>query len=329
VTSLPTGAHWGKVVRVRVGKKTSASAPVVGVEFTQALKITFDVTKTIYRTPNVGTIKLYNLSEDNENHIHDEFNDVELDAGYAEDGGPQGIFRGNIRYVYRYREGNDRITEIQAGDGDKDWKDAEVNFTLAGGHTDGDAIGKMLESLGTTTLGYVAGTQITKPHILGKTYSGTVRQVMDVIARNNKAHWAIQDGKLVMVPFGSTMPNEAIKVDSTTGLLGAPQINDKGISMKLQLDPSVVPNGKLWLSNNEVKAAVFKAPMLLREHQKKSKAHVRLDPDGVYKVLVVNHKGDTRGNDWYSEIMCIGLDAKIPTTKSNVPMAGLETYLGD
>ena len=323
--TLPDGAHWGHMCSVKVGKIGRKGEPVVGREFTQALRIKFDVTKTIYRTPNVATVKLYNLDEDHENQIHDEYNDIALDAGYP--GNVQGIFRGNIRYVYRYREQNDRITEIQAGDGDKDFKDGEVNFTLAAGHTDGDAIKRLLENMGTTTLGYVAGKNINKEKILGKTYSGTIRKVMDVIARNNNAHWTIQDGKLSMVPVGSTLPLEAIKVDSTTGLLETPLINDKGISLKMQLDPRVGPNSKIWLSNNEVKAAAFKAPMLLREHQKHSKAHVRLDPDGVYKALVVNHKGDTRGNDWLSEVMCIGLEQKIPTSKGSVPMAGLDMMM--
>lgn len=323
--TMPDSAHWGRICRVRVGKKTDALTPVVGREFTEALRITFDVTKTIYRTPNVATIKLYNLSEDNENRIHDEYNDVELDVGYGAQA--QGIFRGNVRYVYRYREGNDRITQIQAGDGDKDFKDGEVNFTLAAGHTDEDAIDCLLQNLGTTVLGYVAGPNLTKPKILGKTYSGTVRRVMDGIARNNKAHWTIQDGKLSMVPAGSTLPNEAIKVDSTTGLLGTPEINDKGIAMKLQLDPRVVPNGKLWLANNEVKAATFQPPMLLREEQKGSAAHVRLDPDGVYKVFVVTHKGDTRGNDWFSEVKCVGLSDKIPTSRGSVPVPGLDMMM--
>jgi len=320
--TIPAMAHWGRICRVRVGKKGSKFDPVVGREFTEALRITFDVTKTIYRTPNVVTIKLYNLSEDHENDIKKEYDDLELDVGYGTQA--MGLFRGNIQYRYAYREGNDRIVEIQAGDGDKDFKDGEVNFTLGAGHTDGDAIRKLLENLGTTVLGYCAGKHLNEKHILGKTYSGTVRRVMDVIARNNQANWAIQDGKLVMVPVDSTLPNEAIKVDSDTGLLGTPQINDKGIAMKIQLDPRVVPNGKLWLANNEVKAAVFKPPMLLREEQKKSKAPVRKDPDGVYKVFVVNHKGDTRANDWFSEIKCVGLLEKIPTSKSEVPMPGLD-----
>ena len=319
------GTHWGRICHVRIGKKTGPRVPVVGTEFNQNLRIKFDITKTIYRTPNVATIKLYNLSEENENKIHDEYNDVEVDAGYK--GAVQGIFFGNIKYVYRYKDGNDRITQVEAGDGDKDFKDTEINFTLAGGHTDEDAIRKLLEQMKTTALGYIAGKNLTKPKILGKTYSGTARKILDVIARNNDAHWTIQDGYLSMVPAGSTLPNEAIKVDSDSGLLGAPLINDKGISMKVQLDPRFVANAKLWLANNEVKAAHFKAPMLLTEHQKGSKAHVRLDPDGVYKVFVVNHKGDTRGNDadsWISEIKCVGLDEKIPTSKSQVPMSGLD-----
>lgn len=319
---IAAGTHWGRVCRVKVGKIGRKGEPVVGREFTETLRIAFDVTKTIYRAPNVATIKLYNLTQDHEEAIRDEYKDLALDCGYG--GEAQGIFRGNIRFVYAYREGNDRIVEIQAGDGDKDFKDGEVNFTLAAGHTDEDAIKRLLENMGTTVLGYVAGKNLTKAKILGKTYSGTVRRVMDVIARNNEAHWTIQDGKLSMVPVRSTLPNEAIRVDSNTGLLGTPQINDKGIALKVQLDPRMVPNGKIWLSNNEVKAAVFKPPMLLREEQKGSKAPIRLDPDGIYKLFVVNHKGDTRGGDWFSECKCVGLDDKIPRSKSQVPMTGLE-----
>jgi hypothetical protein len=319
---IAPGTHWGRICRVKVGKIGRKGEPVVGREFTESLRITFDVTKTIYRTPNVATIKLFNLLQEHEEAIADEYKDIALDCGYGTD--VQGIFRGNVRYVYRYREGNDRITEIQAGDGDKDFKDGEVNFTLGSGHTDEQAIKRLLDDMGTTVLGYVAGKNLTREHILGKTYSGTVRRVMDIIARNNDAHWTIQDGKLSMVPARSTLPNEAIKVDSNTGLLGTPQINDKGIAIKMQLDPRLVPNGKLWLANNEVKAAIFKPPMLLREEQKHSKAPVRLDPDGIYKMFVVNHKGDTRGNDWFSEVKCVGLDEEIPRTKSQVPMTGLE-----
>lgn len=36
----------------------------------------------------------------------------------------------------------------------------------------------------------------------------------------------------------------------------------------------------------------------------------RLDRDGLYKIVRVVHVGDTRGNEWYSEITGINSDAQ-------------------
>ncbi|HAU75919.1 MAG TPA: hypothetical protein DCW88_10425, partial [Agrobacterium sp.] len=34
--------------------------------------------------------------------------------------------------------------------------------------------------------------------------------------------------------------------------------------------------------------------------------------DGFYKCLVVNHIGDTRGDPWYTQILCLRADGKGP-----------------
>ena len=34
----------------------------------------------------------------------------------------------------------------------------------------------------------------------------------------------------------------------------------------------------------------------------------RLDDDGIYRIIKVEFKGDTRGNDWYADMLCIGID---------------------
>jgi hypothetical protein len=31
--------------------------------------------------------------------------------------------------------------------------------------------------------------------------------------------------------------------------------------------------------------------------------------DGFYKVIVVEHEGDTRGNPWYANMVCLAVDA--------------------
>jgi hypothetical protein len=40
--------------------------------------------------------------------------------------------------------------------------------------------------------------------------------------------------------------------------------------------------------------------------------------DGLYRVIVAEHSGDTRGtgNDWYTELTCLDIDPSSPTASS-------------
>jgi hypothetical protein len=164
-----------------------------------------------------------------------------------------------------------------------------------------------------TTKGHIHGKHLTRSRLRGKVYSGMMRDHMDKIARENDAEWSMQDGKLVMVPVDSVLPGAAIAISSETGLLGAPEINDKGITVKTMMDLRIVPYGKIWLKNNEVKMAHLKAAQTGQKRKLHGPATpIRLDPDGVYKVYAVKHVGDTRGTDWYSECRCVALDSPIP-----------------
>jgi hypothetical protein len=281
---------------------------------TAGIRIVFEITKTVYRTPNVSTIKVYNLNQTHENMVMGEFNDVILKGGYQ--GSSRLFFRGNIKYANAFRDGNDRVIELNCGDGDKDFHGALINFTLSAGHSDADAIKQLMTSMRATTLGHVAGKNLFKKHSRGRAFSGSARDILDRIADNNDAQWSIQDGILIMVPVDSTLPNKAIAVSSETGLKSAPEVNDKGIGMKLMFDPRIVPGSKLWLLNNEVKMKHLKAQLT----GQKRKLHgpnrpVRTDPDGIYKVYAVHITGDTRGPDWDSEVKCVALDSPIPSIK--------------
>jgi hypothetical protein len=281
---------------------------------TAGLRITFECTKTIYRTPNVATIKIYNLNQTHENMINGEFNDVILQGGYQED--TRLFFRGNIKYCNAYRDNDDRIVELNCGDGDKDFHGALINFTLAAGHSDADAIHQLKTSFRAITLGHIAGKNLFKKHSRGRAFSGNARDILDRIADNNDAQWSIQDGILIMIPVDSTLPNEAIAVSSETGLKGAPEINNKGIRMKMMFDPRIIPGSKLWLLNNEMKMKHLKA-QLTGQKRKLHGPHrpVRTDPDGIYKVYAVHITGDTRGPDWDSDVKCVALDSPIPSLK--------------
>lgn len=289
----------------------------VGLSVTE-LRITFEVVKNIKSAPNTAIIKIFNLHPDNEAKIKKEYDDVILNAGY--EGGVLLLFRGNITHVYRYREGNDFITEINAADGDTDFRLATVNGTLAAGTTNAQLIDLAVASFaGGTTRGVVQVPE--KVRIRGKVVTGNTRDLLDTAARDAGANWSIQDGQLTIVGVNSVIPGVAIVLTSETGLLGAPETNDKGIAATCLLNPQIKINSAIKLDNNSIKAK-HEQEKALGKAKEKAKPPVRLDPDGIYKVIKVTHKGDNRGRgpDWTSEVTCVGLDEPIPadTTPSAV-----------
>jgi len=281
------------------------------------LRISFEVTKTIGRTPNTALIKVYNMNQDGFGRIKGEFDEVLVNAGYP--GASELIFRGNIRHFFDYRDGNDHITEIDAADGDKDIRSAVVNVTLAAGSSTTQLLEHVVSKFGTTTKGHVVLTE--RRRIRGKVVSAMARDVLDDIAAESDAHWSVQDGLLQIVPVQSTLPTEAIVLRSDTGLLGAPEIDDKGIKATCLLNPRIHVNGKVWLNNNDLKAKIAKEletkPGAKKVKTKKHRGELaRLDPDGVYKVYKLVHEGDNRDTPWTTQVFCVGLDRPIPSGKA-------------
>lgn len=298
--------QWKRHAQVVIGKGGSGL-------LVENLRVHFEVSKTVESAPNVAVIKIYNLSPINEAKIKNEFDEVLLNAGY--EGALRLVFRGNIKHVYRYRDKSDYITEIEAGDGDKDFRKAVMNETLAAGTTNAQLVDRAVGSFKTTGGTAKGVVQINdRARLRGKVISGNTRDVLHDVARESGANWSIQDGQLVIVKANSVLPDEAIVITADTGMLGAPEINDKGIAVKCLLNLQLRVNGAIKLDNNGIKAKRQKAQALGKK-QEDQKEPVRLDPDGIYKVLKITHKGDTRGQDWVSEIECIGLDQPIPESR--------------
>lgn len=310
---MDASRQYKRTVQIVVGKAGS------GIAIDQTLKVTLEISKTVDPDPNYAILKIYNLNQSNEEKIKNEFDDVIVNAGYKDS--VRLIFRGNIKHVYRYREGNDLITEIEAGDGDKDFRNAIMNETLAAGTSNAQLVDRAVKSFSTTVKGEIQAVQ--RQRLRGKVISGNTRDILTDIANESSANWSIQDGQLQIVKVDGVLPDEAIVVNADTGMLGTPEINDKGIAVKALLNPQFRVNGVIKLDNNGIKAKRISAATLAnkveREAVKPEKNPVRLDPDGLYKILKITHKGDTRGKggDWITEIECIGIDQKPPESRKN------------
>lgn len=306
--------QWKRFAEVLIGNSAAGTGIAV-----RDLRIEFEVVKTIGRTPNTAMIKIRNLAPENEEKVKGEFDEVLINAGY--EGSAVLLFAGNIRHTFRYRDGNDWIMQIDAADGDDDFRNSIVNAALAAGTTISQAVDKLVSSFKSTTLGHAILKD--QKRLRGRVMSGPSRKFFDEIAAECDANWSIQDGRLEIVPVQSTLPTEAIVIRADTGMVEAPEIDNKGIKVKCLLNPRIRVNGKIQLDNNDLKAKIAqerdKKPGA--KHRKPSKTAKkeleRLDPDGIYKVYKVEHKGDTRGGgkDWVSTTHCVALERSIPAGK--------------
>jgi len=85
------------------------------------LRINFKIEKSLIGYPNLGNIKIYNLSESSRNAIEEKGLQVQLYAGHA-DTSVLLLFSGDIINVVHLKTGPDWISEIFAHDGGNAWK---------------------------------------------------------------------------------------------------------------------------------------------------------------------------------------------------------------
>ena len=102
---------FDRVYRLQVGPPGGQ-----GVEITD-LHITFDIQKSVKKTPNSGNIKVWNLRQETRQELEKADTKCILYAGYKDDAGPLLIFSGGVTHAWSKIDGPDIITEFDLGDG--------------------------------------------------------------------------------------------------------------------------------------------------------------------------------------------------------------------
>lgn len=275
-----------------------------GLDLSQ-LRIVFNIKRSDAQTPNAAEIRVYNVAAETANRIRKEFTSVTLQAGYESNYGI--IFAGNIKQVRIGKEsGVDSFIDIAAGDGDNAYNNSVVNTTLAAGASQRDQINASTQAMSSkgVSQGYIDNTGSSKL-ARGKVMYGMARDYLRQSADASLTSWSIQDGKIQFVQLTGVLPSQAVVLNSKTGLIGVPEQTNDGISAKCLLNPMLKIGGKVQINENDI----AEAP---KDSDKKPP---EIEGDGFYRILVVEHSGDSRGNDWYSQLTCLGIDATQPRSK--------------
>lgn len=316
-------------------------------------RIKFQINNTDNESPNSLVIRVYNLSAETINKIKtaisksslewqkivtntqqpdsaqnvnpNSYYDVVLNAGY-EHGNFGVIFQGNVKQFKVGRENNkDNYLDIYAADGDFGFINGVINETLAAGSTIRDQAQKLAKSMpGIDIDGYSSAPAIDQQHtplLRGKTLAGMSRFYLRNLASKINVSWSIENGKILMIPIKSYRIGEAVIINVNTGLIGLPEQTDNGISLTILLNSSLRIGGLIKLNNAEIPELSQANPNqpLKFDSLDQVQANSLLSKDGTYRVFSIEHSGDTRGQDWYSHVVCLDVDLSANIAESVKP----------
>lgn len=302
---------WQIVVQLKDGTVLNISdsdADKIGNGF-GSLRCTFRINRPGYQAWYYGDVVVYNLNAETEDKIITEGDRVIINAGY-EHGAYGKIFDGNVFQVFRDKEDvvNYRLT-LHCLDGFYVLYNNIVSFTLNAGADQRDAITNVAaQARVQIPLGEISANIKQEQLPRGKVFFGEPKKYFRQIAQDNNAQFYVTDGEVNITRLADETdipPGEALVLTPENGLIDTPQQIENGVRFKCLLDPRI----KICKPTMLVKLdRVLISPMAMQIGQYPTVFDLR----GLYRVVGLVHTGDTRGNEWYTEVTGVNSNGAIP-----------------
>lgn len=329
-TYAPTGKalsstlNWMRLYHVKIyhhtkAIATSSDAKTYNQEFAKQqdtdkvfdvsdLRIQFSIRRCALYYPNQAIIQIYNLNADTENAIIQQGYRVVVEAGY-QSGNYGQIFDGNVIMCTRLKQnGVDFILNILAIDGDPFLNSAFCSFTYAKGQTARQVLSSICNKASNpVSLGYASPSLDNIVLSKGGSVYGQPKKTLADMAKTINGTWYIDNGQLYMFAYSDRadkLPGglkQAVELNPQTGLLGNPQQVNYGVQARCLLNPKIVPYGLIHIPSRYITEQMVQ----VGSFSKGISIPYTLDPYGIYRVCSVTFTGDTRGNEWYSDIIAV------------------------
>lgn len=264
------------------------------------LHFSFRIKQADVEHPQSASIRIYNLSRDTAQRIKtDEYIRVILQAGY-EEGGYGVIFDGEIVQARIGRENAvDTYYDILAAEG-YSASQAVMNATLAAGTSINDSAKAAAVASGYPLEAYQFDPKAILPR--GQVLYGMARDVLHNTVATSGHTYFFDRGRIVIVPLQGFKPGKAVVLNSNTGMIGWPEQTQEGIRVRCLLNPLLELGGRFKIDNASIQRAQVPTDY------KFVNTIPSLNNDGTYRILLMEHQGDTRGNLWYTDIVGLSID---------------------
>lgn len=277
------------------------------------LQFEFNTTAWVSGTPKILRLRIWNPLPKTILPLQTEGAQIVLQAGYQK--GQYGIiFSGQVIQTRTGRtNGTDTYIDITASDGDMFYTSGFISTAIYPEATGlENRIFQIVENTqlpsGQMTINpsdVVIDTSTSTNNILprGRVYFGMAKDHLRAAARNVGATYEISgtEAKVLSTNLSKNLPIPVFNYK--TGLIGTPVQTLEGIEFQVLLNPMIVQGMTVQMNSNAIAkkeaqilpggGAQGYSPSLIPQ----------VAQDGLYKVLYCNHKGNTRGNDWYTTIV--------------------------
>jgi hypothetical protein len=280
-----------------------------GISELQGLKVTFDVNCPGYEGWYLSEFVIYNPNTETERKIIREGAEVYFSAGYSEGNYGQ-IFGGKVFQSLFERENiTDYKLTLMCMDGARLFKDNFASFTLNKNYSEQTLINEIAaRSDKPIEIGKVTPKINDAKRPRGTTIFCVPSNGMRYIARNSNAQVFMKEDKVYVSNPTDSPSGKEIEINTSTGLIGTPVQMDYGVNFRTLLNPELIiaypPKWvKLDLSGINIKQmkAVPGSKKLVPILSPVSDMETA-EESGFFQIGGVRHYGDTRGNDWYTEV---------------------------
>jgi hypothetical protein len=266
----------------------------------EALRITFEVNVTAYKSLWFARISIYNMNAVTAQTILTQGMGVTLKAGFQNPGAGI-IFQGQIyQPMWEQIDVVDFKLTLMCYTGMKETIGNFASFAGSPGSTQADLIAKMAAAAQhPITLGAIDTTALAQTKLpRARAFFGDPHAFFDdVAAANNLQSWTGFNG-FNLGDLQAADATRTITYTPTTGIIGSPQQTQDGVMFRVLLDP------RLQIKQPPMQVAIDNAVIRQLPRYPGSYPSI-LDKDGLYIPMGLLFVGDSRGEggSWFTEIV--------------------------
>lgn len=275
----------------RVCKVVIEGAKVITIENS---KIQFEIIKSKNAKENTAKVEIYNLAPNTRKLITEQEALVRIFAGYAQNKGLIEIGQGDISKVKHNRDKTEVVTEIYMAEGIRKIRDNPISISFSSKSK--LKLSNILDNLRTKSNNQfdfrLIDVDDSKTIDNGYSDLGSLDQILNNLRLQFGFEWSVQNGIITIKGTKKSVANEIMLLTPKNGLILHPE-SVKHVSRRLEKSSITKQDRKV----NSIQA-------LLQPHLQVNDiiAIESQDLKGKYEIQKITHKGDTRGNDWYSDM---------------------------